>query len=95
MGNFVKINKRTGWKKHTGGKIEPKYSLIIPILLVQVFEFYLRLNSLLKIINVLAGIRPYWWEKSSKINKRTGTFIRDSRVCIKADPKFFIFLRNC
>ena len=31
-------------------------------------------------INVLAGIRKYWWEKFSKINKRTGTTIPDSRV---------------
>ena len=29
-------------------------------------------------INVLARIRLYWWEKSSKINKHTGTFIQDS-----------------
>ena len=33
-----------------------------------------------ELINVLAGIRVYWWEKSSKINKRTGTFIWDPRV---------------
>jgi len=33
-----------------------------------------------KIINVLAGIRKYWWEKFSEINKRTGTTIPDSRV---------------
>ena len=28
----------------------------------------------------MAGIRAYWWEKSLKINKRTGTFIWDPRV---------------
>ena len=33
-----------------------------------------------KWINVLAGIRVYWWEKFSKNNKRTGTTIPDSRV---------------
>ena len=63
VGKFVKTNKRTGWNKRTGGKIEPKFSLIIPILLVQVFEFLPKIESLLKIINVLAGIRVYWWEK--------------------------------
>ena len=30
------------------------------------------------LINVLAGIRKYWWENFSKINKRTGTTIPDS-----------------
>ena len=42
VGKFVKINKRTGWNKRTGGKIEPKYCLIILILLVNFllsFEF--------------------------------------------------------
>ena len=33
-----------------------------------------------KRINVLVQIRTYWWEKLPKINKRTGTFIRNSRV---------------
>ena len=33
-----------------------------------------------KLINILAGIRKYWWENFSKINKRTGTTIPDSRV---------------
>ena len=31
-------------------------------------------------INVLVLIRSYWWENWSEINKRTGTFIRNSRV---------------
>ena len=31
-------------------------------------------------INVLVLIRAYWWENWSEINKRTGTFIRNSRV---------------
>ena len=31
-------------------------------------------------INVLVLIRVYWWENWSEINKRTGTFIRNSRV---------------
>ena len=35
-------------------------------------------------INVLVLIRPYWWENWSKINKRTGRFIRNSRVCVCA-----------
>ena len=34
-------------------------------------------------INVLVLIRVYWWENWSKINKRTGTFIRNSRVLLK------------
>ena len=38
------------------------------------------LIQLQKIINVLAGIRAYWWENFLKINKRTGTTILDSRV---------------
>ena len=33
-----------------------------------------------KLINVLAGIRKYWWEYFSKINQRTSTTIPDSRV---------------
>ena len=33
-------------------------------------------------INVLVLIRAYWWENWSEINKRTGTFIRNSRVVI-------------
>ena len=32
-------------------------------------------------INVLVLIRAYWWENCSKIDKRTSTFIRNSRVC--------------
>ena len=42
VGKFVTINKRTGWNKRSGGKIEPKYCLIILILLVNFllsFEF--------------------------------------------------------
>ena len=31
-------------------------------------------------INVLAGIRKYWWENFAKIDKCTGTTIPDSRV---------------
>ena len=33
-----------------------------------------------KRINVPVQIRMYWWEKLPKINKSTGTFIRNSRV---------------
>ena len=33
------------------------------------------------IINILVLIRAYWWENLSEINKHTGTFIRNSRVC--------------
>ena len=33
-----------------------------------------------KLINVLARIRKYWWENFSKINKRTGTTIPNSRL---------------
>ena len=53
-----------------------------------------------KLINVLAGIRKYWWEKFSKINKRTGTTIPDSRVdgCDQpkddATPSFFPDSKN-
>ena len=34
-------------------------------------------------INVLAGIRVYWWENFSKFDKRTGTTIPYSRVVKK------------
>ena len=30
----------------------------------------------------MAGIRAYWWENISKINKRTGTTIPDPRVAV-------------
>ena len=40
VGIFVKINKRTGWNKHTGWKIQPKYCLIIPILLVNFLKSF-------------------------------------------------------
>ena len=33
------------------------------------------------IINIQSGIRAVWVGKSSKINKRTRTFISDYRVC--------------
>ena len=57
MENFVKINKRTG------GKIEPKYSLIIPILLVQVFEF------LPKIEIIAQNNKGTGWNKSVLVGK--------------------------
>ena len=47
--------------------------------MLQLFNSFISI-SLQKLINVLAGIRMYWWEKFSKINKRTGTTIPDSRV---------------
>ena len=63
VGNFVKINKHTGWNKRTGGKIEPKYSLIIPILLVQVFEF------LPKIEIIAQNNKRTGWNKSVLVGK--------------------------
>ena len=63
VGNFVKINKRTGWNKRTGGKIEPKYSLIIPILLIQVFEF------LPKIEIIAQNNKRTGWNKSVLVGK--------------------------
>ena len=57
VGKFVKINKRTGWNKRSGGKIEPKYCLIIPILLVN-FQLSFEVWSKIEII--------------AQINKRTG-----------------------
>ena len=49
VGKFVKINKRTGWNKRTGGKIEPKYCLIIPILLVN-FQLSFEVWSKIEIV---------------------------------------------
>lgn len=57
VGNFVKINKRTG------GKIEPKYSLNIPILLVQVFEF------LPKIEIIAQNDKRTGWNKNVLVGK--------------------------
>ena len=44
------------------------------------FQFFKSIEQIPKKINALAGIRMYWWENFSKIDKRTGTTILDSRV---------------
>ena len=55
----------------------------LSVLLPLSFQFLVHsLKKLQELINILAGIRKYWWEKFSKINKRTGTTIPDSRVHI-------------
>ena len=41
-------------------------------------------------LNILAEIRKYWWEKFSKIIKRTGTTIPDSRVDIILHPLLYL-----
>ena len=46
------------------------------------FQFFKSIEQIPKKINALAGIRMYWWENFSKIDKRTGTTISDSRVDI-------------
>ena len=66
VGKFLKINKCTGWNKRTGGKIEPKYCLIILILLVNFllsFEFWSKIEIIAQ-INKRTG-----WNKSVLVGK--------------------------